>query len=1294
MMAIIGASWKKMGVMWDSHIICVLLYVLLAIVALAVLIYLFKKIHKHIALLINPYIEDWKQGLNDTWRGFIKWLRPNLPNKKNVQFQSLAPTDDAEQTEIYENALTQALLNKNIYNIAITGAYGSGKSSFLRTYFKKYPNLWPLGGKKNKVITVSLANLANTVKKPKHPADVNQEVELSILHQLFFHERATSLTDSHFTKIQKYGLGKMCMLTIGVMLYLVSCVHLLYPRLITLTVELQRLNIAAYREWWHWGSVIIAAIGTAILIYKLIRVISQIAVRSLSLKTASIEIDKGDKSILNAHIDEIIYFFSVTGYNVVLIEDLDRLKQQGIFVKLREINHLINNSEEVKRRVRFIYALKDDMFKDETRTKFFDFIIPIIPRVDASNAGDALRGLIPNYLGSAADAVAMYLNDARTLSNIANEFNIYKHQQQHPNVRGEEQLFALVVYKNLYPDDFEALRLHNGGMLATALQQRNTLVKQKIDEIDEKLKKLRADLTEIKYDQMQSEKELRLLLVGFVAQEAMSSNDAYGGPFNQVKIGNQLYPISSLLTEDNFNAFIKMSSVEYRSSNNKPKQGTAMKKLLEEVYGVVTYEERMRRIKERANVSQYEEEEKQLIAERTPTKQQTIQQLLQSKQMEIEWGEKYTENRYETQRRFIDDMLRGGYITEDYADFISFFHEGAMTSEDYEFVRNVKLQVTGDKELNLTYTKKIIDILDISHFSQPEILHVKILDELLEHYPNEEKCNLVIKMLEQYSDARLQFILKYVEDGKNAVLLIERLCANAEKQIWKKISTSSLTEAEKITLLKVIIAFGKEDDVVRNLQGSAEYLSKQSDYFNWEINSTRLMNVAKALDVHFSAIDEGASDECLRFVYDNSLYAITSDMLKRVIPASQWNEELFKKANYTYLNTSNLSVMLRYVNDNMEDYVMKVLIPHMNELEEAEDDESIFIEGKIAEGVLEDEPEHVFEILQHDWEIEEEVLKLLINKEIKKWKSVEAYGEISDEAKLWLYECQKVELTWENVLYLFELDKEAFADYIRKGDVAFDLSMMEKPDFDDEERATWEKMQDELLSDKMYEDVAADLVNCFDKEFDASVIKHCSVKILDRLIERKLIVRGKEEYAVMDEIDPALSLTFFLINYGEFAPMIEELGLEDFQIEALLRQKDYLTEEQKLNVLEHVNAEEAVGEHSAVTIVDFFMQLDRSRYEIKEGVKKVIKAVLTYKDISTMTRLRLFNKYPLSDHKEIDQVIALLDSQYVNERGKLYNHQQPVTDEISKFTKYLEKIHYLRSRRDYTDTKGYISIKY
>ena len=69
-------------------------------------------------------------------------------------------------------------------------------------------------------------------------------------------------------------------------------------------------------------------------------------------------------------------------------------------------------------------------------------------------------------------------------------------------------------------------------------------------------------------------------------------------------------------------------------------------------------------------------------------------------------------------------------------------------------------------------------------------------------------------------------------------------------------------------------------------------------------------------------------------------------------------------------------------------------------------------------------------------------------------------------------------------------------------------------------------------------------------------------------------------------------------------------------------------------------------------------------------------------------------EFGIIDHKEIDQVVALLDRQYVDERGKLHNHLLPVTDEILMFSKYLEKIRYLRVSKNYARTKGYISIKY
>lgn len=73
---------------------------------------------------------------------------------------------------------------------------------------------------------------------------------------------------------------------------------------------------------------------------------------------------------------------------------MDRFNQPNIFIKLRELNTVINNYDNIKRKVVFIYAIKDDMFKDEERTKFFDFIVPVIPYISATNSGEILRGLL------------------------------------------------------------------------------------------------------------------------------------------------------------------------------------------------------------------------------------------------------------------------------------------------------------------------------------------------------------------------------------------------------------------------------------------------------------------------------------------------------------------------------------------------------------------------------------------------------------------------------------------------------------------------------------------------------------------------------------------------------------------------------------------------------------------------------------------------------------------------------------------------------------------------------------
>ena len=142
-------------------------------------------------------------------------------------------------------------------------------------------------------------------------------------------------------------------------------------------------------NWLHLGSIALVSLFLWMTIHHFYVVSFGLSLKSISLKDIEIKpaSDAGE-SILNRHLDEIIYFFQSTDYELVVVEDLDRFNDADIFVTLREINSLVNANAGVTRQIRFLYALRDDMFVNTDRTKFFEFIIPVIPIINASNSID------------------------------------------------------------------------------------------------------------------------------------------------------------------------------------------------------------------------------------------------------------------------------------------------------------------------------------------------------------------------------------------------------------------------------------------------------------------------------------------------------------------------------------------------------------------------------------------------------------------------------------------------------------------------------------------------------------------------------------------------------------------------------------------------------------------------------------------------------------------------------------------------------------------------------------------
>jgi hypothetical protein len=148
-------------------------------------------------------------------------------------------------------------------------------------------------------------------------------------------------------------------------------------------------------------------------------------------------------------------------------------------VTLREINSLVNANSGVRRTIRFLYALRDDIFVNTDRTKFFEFLIPVIPIINSSNAIDKVleqgkrlaldQELDRQFLRE----VSRYLDDLRLIQNIFNEYAIYvaNLETDGDNVLDRNKLLAILIYKNVFPRDFESLHRGKGHLAAILSRQ-------------------------------------------------------------------------------------------------------------------------------------------------------------------------------------------------------------------------------------------------------------------------------------------------------------------------------------------------------------------------------------------------------------------------------------------------------------------------------------------------------------------------------------------------------------------------------------------------------------------------------------------------------------------------------------------------------------------------------------------------------------------------------------------------------------------------------------------------------
>lgn len=888
--------------------------------------------------LIMSRVIFCKEKIDKAYRKYIRKIAVNCSRKVNRwkledtaenHISLLSPIDDFKRHKEYIIRLKNAIDQPNVFNIALTGSYGAGKSSILKTFKAYYPEYH--------YVNVSLAsfvevNMSESDSTPKSNEDsFEEQLEYSILQQLFYHVKATNIPESRFGRIERTSRKKRIFVVVCILLFVVANLCLFCQEQVT---KYFLIPTEVLKSSFLFGlSICVFILGICVILFQLILFIKKISIKNLTLDKATLEFEeKKNVSIMNRYLDEILYLFQEKKYNVVIFEDIDRFENTHIFTKLRELNLILNQSEEIERRIVFLYALKDDIFANaEERTKFFDYIVPVIPFVNASNSGDLFRRKISDLHIPEAEVsssfitdISAFVNDMRVLTNVVNEFDLYRNLLD--KKLKKEKLLAMILYKNLYPTDFSLLHQNKGVVYQTFFSAPK--IRNEIREDDsDRLKEIDSEIQAISEETLRSIEELRAVIVGKLLK-------LWPGDDWEIYCDGGKKQISSLFSEENIlhildgNIYFENKYYRYQTRHLNADE---IKSSLGESY---KYRIRKKIIQSVADdkIKTLRDKRKVLMDDIAAIDKYTLSVIAKTdrdifEHVEIPKGE---EEKYKVLKYFLEK----GYIDEEYFFYISIFQEGRLTPSDQEFLLSIKFNTPKEFDYKLQEIPSLIQNLSIVDYDHKGILNKDLLEYCLLHEDGyEDKCDAILKQLvvhEQYIDLLYQFM----QEGNCVPTFIKRLVHI--DNVWKSLDKdiNHITKDKD----KVISAMFKYADIndIRTVNTSYPFNTYINDNNNYSelfenIDQARVRKLLDLLDLNVQLLkDDSNGTDTYSYLYENNMYALTLDNVKVIFKHNELPVDNLDSAIYTSIEAAELNELQGYVHQELPAFVDNLMLTSSN----------------------------------------------------------------------------------------------------------------------------------------------------------------------------------------------------------------------------------------------------------------------------------------------------------------------------------------------------------------------------
>lgn len=858
---------------------------------------------------------------------------------KDYNFQKLTPIKNVD-LKIYKDALDFVFKNDDLKNIAMSGPYSAGKSSVIETYKSTKPDL--------NFIHISLACFSPVEEKPINK-DSEKEFESilegKILNQLIHQIDSNNIAQTNFKIKQQIEPRDIKKISFLVVVFIVCSIFMhsfnkWCNYVYSLDIELlKNILLWSTNNVWRLVCAVICLILGGLAIHTIVKIQKNHNIfRKLKLQGNEIEIfSQSDDSFFDKYLNEVLYLFENSKADVIVFEDMDRYNVNTIFQRLKEINTLINNRRKKRSLtpIRFFYLLKDDIFISKDRTKFFDFMIPIVPVIDSSNSYDQFiqhfqaGGIYELFDSHFLQDISLYVDDMRILKNIYNEFVVYHNRIQSTELNNDK-LLAIVLYKNIFPRDFSDLQL-NRGFVHTLFQKKMNFISQSIETMKKEIVHLENILQKANDDWLQNIDELDAMF--FLPNQYA------------IKVDNK--------DVEDFNSLADF----IRALKSNPKNVTYYNAYQGRnfAYDFTSALNRLRSkpeyIERKAWVDSKLAEKNEEVKNQTSSIKERIEELKNSKLKDIInrnnaneiFSVTYT-NEINEETEFLEIksnpyfdlikyLVRHGYIDETYQDYMTYFYENSLTRTDKIFLRSITDEMAKEYEYILKDPQMVLSRLSVSNFDNEEVLNFDLLNYLLcnNNLPKVITClNHLFKQIQ--SSEKYDFIESFCKSQNNRGLFVKEL-----NYQWPQAFSSFLVKTHYTHMWLNEYALNSiyysSDNDLRLMndeeQALSLFISHSEDFLNIaEPNIERIIHVFNLLNVKFAKINyEVSNHELFQQVYEKNLYEFNFQLICMMLihVYGYQQSESFYHENLNLILSKKAEPLKQYVEDNINQYVMIVV---------------------------------------------------------------------------------------------------------------------------------------------------------------------------------------------------------------------------------------------------------------------------------------------------------------------------------------------------------------------------------